>query len=342
MDMSRRAMALGGLSAPALIAGAAAQAPRFRGRELVATTFGGPGQEVHQREVYAPLERDTGARGSQTTLFSAQAFARMRAEAANPQVDLFLFSGGQESVAKAEGLSQPIPRGANWDAIPATLKDPDGHWITWGIIAQGILYRTDKIANPPTAYRDFFRPELQGHIAFPHISNGYGMDFLVMLARAHGGSEANIDPGFQAIRRISERASIFRAATDVQTLFAQGDVWIMPYDNASAVRTARMGLPVAFAAPAEGAPAALLTAAIARRSRNADIAGEVVDRMLGAASQTAIATEVAWGPSNPNVALPPEVARTVARPDQVVQLDRDAINAARAAWTDRYNREVSR
>jgi putative spermidine/putrescine transport system substrate-binding protein len=341
MILSRRHAALGALALPAILP-ARAQAPRFRGREIVATSFGSPGQDVHQREVYAPLERETGARGSQTTLFSAQAFARMRAEAANPQVDLFLFSGGQEAVAKAEGLSQPIPRRANWDAIPAALKDPDGHWIAWGIIAEGILYRTDRVANPPTSYRDFFRPELQGHIAFPHISNGYGMDFLVMLARTHGGSETNIEPGFEAIRRIAPRASIFRAATDVQTLFAQGDVWMMPYDNASAVRTARMGLPVAFAAPTEGAPAVLLTAAVARRSRNADIAGEVVDRMLGAGAQTAIATEVAWGPSNPTVTLPEAVARTVARPDQVVQLDRDAINAARAAWTDRYNREVSR
>ena len=43
---------------------------------------------------------------AQTPLLSAQAFARMRAEAQSPQIDLFMFSGGQERPAKADGLTR--------------------------------------------------------------------------------------------------------------------------------------------------------------------------------------------------------------------------------------------
>jgi putative spermidine/putrescine transport system substrate-binding protein len=339
--LGRRSLLAGSAGAAlAAVAPAGAQAPQFRGRELVSSSFGGPGMEILQRVVFDAFDRETGARSTQVPLLSAQAFARMRAEKDSPQLDMYTFSGGQEVTAKAEGLTQPIRGAARMDQIPAQLKDRDGHWVTWGVIAEGILYRTDKIAQPPTSYRDFFRPELAGHIAFPHITNGYGMDFLVMLARMEGGGEARIDPGFELMKRL-RGATIFRAPSDVQTLFAQGDIWILPYDAATAVRSSRMGLPVAFATPREGAPAVFLTACIARNSRNADMSANIIDRLLSPESQIAVAREVVWGPSNPQVQLPPDIAATVARPDQLAILDRDTINAKRPEWTERWNAEIA-
>ncbi len=344
-DFTRRAMLRGlmALSGAAALPGlAAAQAGRFAGRELVATAFGGPSQEILQRIVFDWIGQTHGGRATQTPLLSAQAFARMRAEAANPQIDVFMYSGGQERLAKAENLTQPIPAGPRMAEVPAAMRDADGHWVTWGVVAEGILYRTDKIRTPPTSYRDFFKPEYEGHIAFPHITNGYGMDFLVMLARTFGGGEKNIDPGFEAIKRISARATIFRSAAEVQPLFQQGDVWIMPYDNASALRSSRQGIPVGYATPSEGAPAVVLTTCIARGSRNAEMAGVLIDRLLSAESQVPIATEVAWAPSNGSVRLPAEVAGFFPPLAQLKELDRDTINAQRAAWTERFNREVAR
>ena len=165
----------------------------------------------------------------------------MRAETANPEIDMYVFSGGQEVIAAKEGFTQPLGDIAGLARIPANMKDPGGHWVTWGAIAEGILYRTDKIKDKPTSYKDFLRPEVQGHVAFPAISNGYGLDFLIMLARAYGGSEHNIEPGFDALKKISAKATIFRAASDVQTLFTQGDVWMLPYDSATAARGAPRG-----------------------------------------------------------------------------------------------------
>jgi putative spermidine/putrescine transport system substrate-binding protein len=344
-EFTRRALlrGLAVMSGAAALPGAvSAQATRFAGRELVATAFGGPSQEILQRIVFDWIGQTQGGRATQTPLLSAQAFARMRAEAANPQIDVFMFSGGQERIAKAENLTQPIPAGPRLAEVPAAMRDPDGHWATWGVVAEGILYRTDKIRTPPTSYRDFFKPEYEGHIAFPHITNGYGMDFLVMLARTFGGGEKSIDPGFEAIKRIAPRATIFRSAAEVQPLFQQGDVWIMPYDNASALRSSRQGIPVGYATPQEGAPAVVLTTCIARGSRNAEMAGVLIDRLLSAESQVPIASEVAWAPSNGTVRLPPEVAGFFPPLAQLKELDRDTINAQRPAWTERFNREVAR
>lgn len=337
--LTRRSVLGAGLAAGLLPGAAGAQ--QFRGREIVATAFGGPSQELIQRMVYDEVTRATGARCTQTPLLSAQAFARMRAEANSPQIDLFMFSGGQEAPAKADGLTQAIPAGANFANVPAHLKDPEGHWIAWGLVTEGILYRTDKVPTPPTSYRDFFKPEFQGHVAFPHITNGYGTDFLIMLSKTFGGSERNMDPGFEAIGRIARRATIFRTAAEVQTLFASGDIWIMPYDGASAMRATAQGIPVGYAVPTEGAPYVLLVATVARRSRNADIASAAINMHLAPAVQVEIARQIGWAPST-NAPLPAEVGRFMAPTDKLAPIDRDFVNANRAAWTERFNRDIAR
>ena len=317
------------------------QTPNFKGRVLVAQGFGGQGQDAVQATTFDWLDKTTGAKSSQVPMQSAPAFARMRAETANPEIDMYVFSGGQEVVAAKEGFTQPLGDIPALSRISANLKDPGGHWVTWGAIAEGILYRTDKIKEKPTSYKDFLRPELQGHIAFPAISNGYGLDFLIMLARTHGGSERNIEPGFAALKKISAKATIFRAASDVQTLFTQGDVWMLPYDSATAARARAQGVPIAFAVPTEGSPAVFLTAVIARNTKNADLARATINRLLSPEAQTEVARAVAWGPTNPDTKLPPDVAANIPPVTALLNLDRDYINANRSAWTDRWNREIA-
>jgi putative spermidine/putrescine transport system substrate-binding protein len=224
--IARRA-ALTGLATTALTRAAWA-APPFQGRKLVSQGFGGPTQDVLQRIVFDVLDKRDGCNSTQVPLQSAAAFARMRAEAASPQIDMYQFSGGQEKLAAVDHLTAPLGPLDNLKDVPAAMKDPGGQWVVFAVIAEGILYRTDKVKTPPKSYKDFLDPAYAGHIAFPTITNGYGTDFLVMLARAYGGGEKDIDPGFKAMSKFASGATIFRAASEVPQLFAQGDVWIMP------------------------------------------------------------------------------------------------------------------
>jgi len=330
------------LAVPAGASLAHAQAKKYEGRKLIASIFGGKSQDVIQGDVFNWLNSETGMSVTGVPLLSAAAYARLKAEAASPQIDLFNFSGGQQVQAKAEGLTQPLNFTPRMKNLPEKFRDADNHWLSWGVIAEGILYRTDKITTPPTSYLDFLKPEYRGHIAFPNITNGYGVDFLVMMARAHGGGENNIDPGFKALKQIAADASIFRAATDVQTQFAQNDVWIMPYDSASALVSASMGLPVAFAPAKEGVPSVYLTGCVAKNSKNADLAVEMLDRLLSPEIQVKIARTVGWGPTNPEAVLPADIARAFPSPDQLINLDRAAIGAQHAEWTKRFSQEIAR
>ncbi|MGO4676808.1 extracellular solute-binding protein [Bosea sp. 2YAB26] len=318
-----------------------AQAQAFAGRKLVSSGFGGSTMDIIQSAVFTPFDKATGASSTQVPMQSAAALARMKAEAGNPQIDLFQFSGGQEAFAKSEGLSQPLSGVSRLGQIPAGLKDPDGHWVTWAVIAEGIVYRKDKIPTPPTSYKDFLKPEYKGHIAFPAITNGYGVDFLVMLAKAFGGSEDNIEPGFEAMKQIKGE-TIFKAASDLPTLFGQGDIWIMPYDTGNTFKLQQAGLPVAFATPKEGSPAVFITACVAKGAKNADIANAAIDAMLKPEAQIEIARTMRWTASNPETKLPADLTGEVPSVDKLAQLDRDKINAKRASWIERWNREIAR
>ena len=318
-----------------------ALAQAFAGRKLVSSGFGGSTMDIIQSAVFTPFDKATGASSTQVPMQSAAALARMKAEAGNPQIDLFQFSGGQEAFAKSEGLSQPLSGVSRLGQIPAGLKDPDGHWVTWAVIAEGIIYRKDKILTPPTSYKDFLKPEYKGHIAFPAITNGYGVDFLVMLAKAFGGSEDNIEPGFEAMKQIKGE-TIFKAASDLPTLFGQGDIWIMPYDTGHTFKLQQAGLPVACATPKEGSPAVFITACVAKGAKNADIANAAIDAMLKPEAQIEIARAMRWTASNPETKLPADLTGEVPSVDKLAQLDRDKINAKRASWIERWNREIAR
>lgn len=326
---------------PFAASSAMAQASSFAGRKLITSGFGGSTMDIIQAAVFTPFDKESGAASTQVPMQSAAALARMKAEAGNPQIDMYQFSGGQEAFAKEEGLTQPLTSVSRLARIPAGLKDPDGQWVTWAVIAEGIIYRTDKIPTPPKSYKDFLKPEYKGHVAFPAITNGYGVDFLVMLARAFGGGEDNIEPGFEALKKIKGE-TIFKAASDLPTLFGQGDIWIMPYDTGNAFKVQQSGLPVAFATPEEGSPAVYITACVAKGAKNADVANAAIDAMLKPEAQIEIARTMRWTASNPDTKLPADLASEVPSVSQLAQLDRAKINRMRAAWTERWNREIAR
>lgn len=321
----------------------ASSASGAAGGRLTVSSFGGTTEKIYHDVVYAPYQAKHGTQITQVTLQSDDALARLIAQAGKAEIDLFQFSGGQEGTAKKRGLVAPIgDLGAN---LPHEFVDADGKWAAVAVIPEGIVYNTERIPTPPASYLDFLKPEYQGHIAFPNITSGYGVDFLVMLAYAHGGSEHDIDPGFEALAKIAPKAHIFQAAAEMQTLFAQGDVWLMPYDSSNAFRAANAGLPVKFTAPKEGSPANFITHVIAKDSPNIDTARQVVRGALEPAVQAQLAEKLRWLPVNPATKLEGDLAKEIPVGEAALAslkvLDRAAIAEQRPAWTDRFNREIA-
>lgn len=321
---------------------APAEIPDYSSRAMTSTSYGGIVEEMQREAAFDPFAEATGGEVTLVTLYSADALARVRAEAGNPQLDMVQFSGGQEKVASEEGLTQPIDPALipNLSSVSESLREPEHRWATISAIAEGILYRTDVMETPPTSWKDFWAEDVQGHVAFPDISNGYGMNFLVMAARIHGGGEDNIDPGFEALAEIAGNAVIFESAAEVTQLFSQGDIWMMPYDSANAFQAREMGLPIGFATPEEGAPAIFLTASVVAESDNADMANTLINFFLADEAQRVAAEQLRYAPVVTDLDLPEDVAGDLPPVDQLLRLDNDTINANRDEWTERWNREI--
>lgn len=312
---------------------------------MTASAFGGETQQLYAAAVYEPFGSKANTRVTQVSMQSDDALARLMAEAGNPTIDLYQFSGGQEGTASEKGLTADLGDlgGAQ---LPGGFVDSKRQWTAVAVIPEGIVYNTEKIKDPPRSYADFLNPAYTGHIAFPTITNGYGMDFLVMLARASGGGEKDIDPGFRALGKIAKQATIFKAAAELQTLFAQGGAWIMPYDSSNAYRAKKAGLPVGFSFPKEGSPGSLITYVIAKNSKNVKIAQQAVSFALQPDAQAKIAEQLRWLPTNPKTSLPGDLANEIpvgqAALDRITMLDRKTIGEHRAEWTQRFNQEIAR
>jgi putative spermidine/putrescine transport system substrate-binding protein len=307
-------------------------------RWVVETVLGSPA--TIKSVIFDPFDRDLGCTTVQVSMAATQAFAQLRAEKAAPQTNLYMFSGRQELLAANEGLLAELGSVPGLENVPDTLKSP--YWVTFAMVAEGILYRTDKVKTPPRSYKDLMRPEYEGHIALAALTNGYGSDFLVMMARANGGDEHNVDPGFRAVAHLAKTATLFKVTAEITPLLAQEDVWVVPYDTSEAIRCQQAGLPVAFVKPEEGSPGIRIAVCIPNGAPDADLAHLAVARFIAPDTQRHLAEQLHWAPTIGNADLPEALQRELPTPSEFVTIDQGVVTAQLPAWIERWDREVAR
>ena len=76
--------------------------------------------------------------------------------------------------------------------------------VTIGLDATGLVYNERLFAAkgwaPPTSWHDLSDPRYKGKVDFPTISNGYGLQTLIVLARLNGGSEHRENSEIERVR----------------------------------------------------------------------------------------------------------------------------------------------
>jgi hypothetical protein len=86
-----------------------------------------------------------------------------------------------------------------------------------GLIATGIHYNTKKLQEAgipaPTSWNDLWDPRLKGKVAFYAFGIAYSQDFLVLMAKLHGGSEDNIQPGLARIKQLRANGNLTTFST---------------------------------------------------------------------------------------------------------------------------------
>jgi putative spermidine/putrescine transport system substrate-binding protein len=316
------------------------------GRTLVVGIWGGPQEELVREHVIKPFEEDTGATVELILGGSSDRFARLIAEKENPTMDVVYISLSQTIMAKQDGLILPPnpERVPEYNNLYDQAKEPGAYGVAF--ISVGLMVNTEYVDTMPESWADIFKPEYRGKVA-PFVFPGtQGEAFLIMAARANGGDESNIDPGFEALKSLKPFPAILSGIDETNLAFAQGDVWFTPQMHGYVYEYKAAGGNVEFVIPKEGAPLALNSAAIPINSKNADLAEIFINYHLSQDCQQAYAEELYYAPTNKTVVLPEELASAMPYGEEEVGrlliLDNDILNEKRSEWTDRWNREILR
>lgn len=137
------------------------------------------------------LDRFTAATGIRVNLVTGKAeelLARLKSEGANSPADLLItVDAGNLQAARAAGLSQPVTSATVLDAVPATYRDPEGHWVGLSLRARPIMYVKDRV-DPATlsTYEALATPDFKARICIRSSSNIYNQSMTASMIAANG------------------------------------------------------------------------------------------------------------------------------------------------------------
>ena len=323
-------------------------APRAAAEDLVVATFGGTFADNTKKCHAAPFEKATGATVKYVLGSSVQTAAKLRAAGTRAEVDVAYMDSQIVKQAKAEGLLQPLETAkiGHWGDLYDVSRDKDGHWVSMMFAGTVITYNTNLVKTPPTSWGDLWKPEWKGKLAIPDISGTSGQQFLMAAARLNGGSVENIDPGFEAIKRLKPNVQMMYTQPDqIIPLFERGDIAVAVWYTDRTGAAAAKGVPVAAAYPKEGALGIVPTVSVPKASPKRELAQKYITALLSPESQLCFAQTQFAGPTNKKVQLPPDLARLVPYGDLVGQMyfpDTDLVARKFPEWSERWGREIAR
>ena len=346
MTANRRHLLTGALTLSALHAFPGLS--RAQARKLVFATFTGSWEEAH-RGVLVPAFRKS-APGADIVLdpmLSVDQIAKITAARANPPIDVMLHDPGPALVALAQDLAEPFPtaQSAHYKDLIVDAQEPMGPAPFFQVV--GLTYNPEKVKTPPTSWADLWKPEFKNRVGITNLNSTLGTGWLVEIARMHGGSEANVEPGFKALGELKPNlAAVAANPGALATLYQQEQVDIGPGNfNAIQILKAR-GVPVEFVAPKEGAIAFKTTMHIVKNTPVKELAFKLIEAAISPEVKAKLMeSPYLIVPTNSKVKMTGEIAKVLAKDSdelrkKFVFQDWKTINQNRSAWIERFNREI--
>jgi spermidine/putrescine-binding protein len=316
--------------------------------ELVVATFGGTFVDNSKKCHATAFEKATGSTVKYVLGSSVQTAAKMRAAGTRAEFDVAYMDSQIVKQMKAEGLLQPLESAkiAHWADLYDASRDKDGYWVSMMFAGTIITYNTNLVKTPPTSWADLWKPEWKGKLAIPDISGTSGQQFLMAAARINGGSVENIDPGFEAIKKLKPNVQMMYTQPDqLIPLFERGDIAVAVWYTDRTGAAALKGVPVAAAYPSEGAIGIVPTVSVPKASAKRELAQKYISVLLSPEGQLCFGQSQFAGPTNKKVQLPADLAKLVPYGPLVQRMffpDTDLVARKFPEWSERWGREIAR
>lgn len=344
--MRRKSIALAALTAAVLSTTVAAQ------DVLNIGAYGGSTETLFKERIIPPFEEKHNVKVVYVAGNSTDTLAKLVAQKNRPEFDVAFMDDGPLAQANQFGLCGKIEPAPVYDDLYPMARISDSA-LGLGIFVTGLVYNTEAFEEAglpaPTSWEVLTQPEFKDKIVIPPIANGYGLQTLIKFAQLRGGSETDIDPGFEAmINEVGPNVLAWEPSPGKTTeMFQNGDVILGVWGSGRVQALKELGFPVEFVIPEENAPMMMTgVCPVAGRGDSNPVAQAFVQYMFSPEVQAMLAESQSWGPVNKTVELSPEVAAKVPYgTEQIGKLetvDWSVINQERSQWTNRWNRTVER
>ena len=309
---------------------------------FVVATFGGLFEKILRERVVPGFEAKHGVRvllelGVGTTFLPKLIAARGR----RAPYDVVYVNDDEAVLGEALGLWAPdlsahMPNVAG--LYPPLRPSKSLPLYTAVIYDFPLLYRTS--LPKPGSWGDLWKTDRP--VGVPHISNSYGLTFLLIAALLNGGDAGNLAPAFPALKRL-RNPKVWRGVTDGVALFQRGEAEAGLMYNHRSQQLIDQGLPLAVSRPAEGVWGQRTGVQIPKTAANPELSASWADLVMGAEAQAAFAEEL-YSPSNAAVQARPEIAaKLLSGQEKIASLrfpDWAAINPQRDALADQWARSM--
>lgn len=237
--------------------------------------------EENARALLAEFTKATGIDVRFVFLSSGPALARMEAEQANPQADVWMGAPSENHVlAKERGLTQPY-FSPNADFLEPKFRDPDGYWTSFYINPMGVAVNKQWAermnVEMPESWFDLLKPEFANEIQMPTPqSSGTAYNFVASLVMDWGEEEA-----FDYLKELHKNVQSYtQSGTAPSQAVAIGQAGVALQFTPAFLHLIDEGYPLQLIFPKEGVGYEAPAVSIIKGAPNLEEAQALVDWLL--------------------------------------------------------------
>ena len=138
--------------------------------------------------LYAAFKKQTGIEIKETSASADQVISRLKGEGTESPADLLItVDAGRLCRAQELGLLQPVRSTILEAAIPAALREPQGHWFGFTVRARVIVYSRERVKpGEIKSYADLADPKWKGRLLIRSGDNIYNQSLVAAMVANEG------------------------------------------------------------------------------------------------------------------------------------------------------------
>ncbi|WP_395674931.1 extracellular solute-binding protein [Inquilinus sp.] len=280
---------------------------------------------------------------------SAEMLGNIRAQKADPQIDVSIIDVTASNIGNAEGLFDKLSP-AEVPSLEELVPEARAAGGEFGpaVTFDHLVLVTDAVnLKPPLAsLADLWRPDLKGLLGISAPPNIQGLALTVMVEKMLGGDyRQSIDAAIKKLAELAPSVNTWNPNPDGYSLIQNGIVRVATGWNARSQRRidetqGKLGALL----PPEGSVFQINTINLTAGSKNRATAVAFINHALSQQSQKAFTERVFYAPTNGKAQIDPKaMARTAIAPEnrsRMIDVDWSEIVKVRDKWNNRWRREV--